>query len=50
MLINIPDLFNALDKGNLGNAETANLSDGRLRTLASHNTAYQEMEKANVNF
>jgi hypothetical protein len=23
-----PDLFNALDKGNLGNAQTAGLSDG----------------------
>lgn len=40
MLIYISDLFNALDKGNLGNAQTAGLSEGRLQILTSGNTAY----------
>lgn len=34
---NVPaDLFNALDKGNLGNAQTAGLSDGILISLLIH--------------
>lgn len=36
MLIFTSDLFNALDKGNLGNAQTAGLSKGMWQVLLSY--------------
>ena len=36
MLICSSDLFNALDKGNLGNAQTAGLSDGMSQIFTTY--------------